>query len=138
MKKTLTKVLATVLACGLMFTATACGGKNNDNAGKTAIKTSFFIGEFGDEWIKSVARDWNKTNDKFYVEVKNTLNLGDTFTGYFLHALLCGQPPEEALRVASAASAVMRRRIRGDSASGVSEREAVETETERVGMTSGV
>ena len=78
MKKTLTKVLTTVLACGLMFTAAACGGKNNDNAGKTAIKTSFFIGEFGDEWIKDLAKEWSAKNDKYYIDVKNNLNLGGT------------------------------------------------------------
>ena len=78
MKKTLTKVLTTVLACGLIFTAAACGGKNNDNAGKTAIKTSFFIGEFGDEWIKDLAKEWSANNDKYYIDVKNNLNLGGT------------------------------------------------------------
>ena len=86
MKKMFKKLIGLTLAAGLVLSVAACGGGGGDNsgktsedvAGKTGIRLSYFLGEFGDEWIKSVARDWSKTNDKFYVEVKNTLNLGGT------------------------------------------------------------
>ena len=42
----------------------------------------------------------------FPVEAVDTTGAGDTFTGYCLHALLSGDPPEQALRIASAAAAI--------------------------------
>jgi len=78
MKRLLKNAVIAVLACSVLFGVTACKPKNDENKGKTAIKLSFFIGEFGDEWIKNLAKSWNATSEKYYVDVKTNLNLGGT------------------------------------------------------------
>lgn len=42
----------------------------------------------------------------FKAEAVDTTGAGDTFTGYFLNAVLCGENPEKALKTACAASAL--------------------------------
>lgn len=42
----------------------------------------------------------------FRVPVVDTTAAGDTFTGYFIHGISCGKTPEEALELASKASAI--------------------------------
>lgn len=42
----------------------------------------------------------------FKAEAVDTTGAGDTFTGYFLNAVLCGEKPEQALKTACAASAL--------------------------------
>ena len=89
MKKLFKKLLGLVMAASLAVSMAACNGNNNnsgggtsndsaDTKGKTAIKVSFFIGEFGDEWLKTLANEWSKTNDSYYIDVKSNLNLGGT------------------------------------------------------------
>lgn len=81
MKKWLKRVLGLTLAAGLLFSV-GCGKKpdkeEQNNKGKTAIKLSYFIGEFGDDWLKNIAKEWNGTSEKYYIDVKSNLNLGDT------------------------------------------------------------
>lgn len=81
MKKWLKRVLGLTLAAGLLLSV-GCGKKTDngdaDNKGKTAIKLSYFIGEFGDDWLKDIAKNWSKTNEKYYIDVKSNLNLGAT------------------------------------------------------------
>lgn len=87
MKNWLKKLLGLAMAAGLTLSAVACGGgdeskssdkTSTDTKGKTAIKLSYFIGEFGDEWLKEIAADWSKNNDSYYIDVKSNLNLGGT------------------------------------------------------------
>ena len=86
MKKWLKKLLGLALTATLAVSMTACGqgngggtsGNSEDNKNKTAIKLSYFLGEFGDEWLKTLANDWSKTNDSYYIDVKSNLNLGGT------------------------------------------------------------
>ncbi|MBR2730549.1 MAG: ribokinase [Clostridia bacterium] len=42
----------------------------------------------------------------FRVNAVDTTGAGDTFTGYCLHALLCGADPRDALRIGQAAAAI--------------------------------
>lgn len=78
MKKIFKSMVATFLACSVIGGAAACAPKNDENVGKTAIKLSYYIGEFGDEWLKEQAKAWSATNEKYYIDVKTNLNLGST------------------------------------------------------------
>lgn len=57
----------------------ACSNRTDQkNAGKTAINLSYFIGEFGDEWINELAEEWSDANENYYIDVNTNLNLGGT------------------------------------------------------------
>ena len=78
MKKVFKSTIAAVMACTVIAGGAACKPKVDENAGKTAIRLSYYIGEFGDEWLKAEAKDWSASNEKYYIDVKTNLNLGGT------------------------------------------------------------
>lgn len=78
MKKIFKSAIIALMACSVVGAAAACKPKDNENTGKTAIKLSYYIGEFGDEWLKTQAKEWSATNEKYYIDVKTNLNLGGT------------------------------------------------------------
>ena len=66
MKKNAFRAISLVMAAMLLcLPLTGCGGKNTDHAGKEEILVSYYTGEFGDDWIKNLAEQWNATNDKY-------------------------------------------------------------------------
>ena len=77
MKKKVFRVLSLLMAAMLLcLPMVGCGGgKDAAHAGKEEILISYYTGEFGDDWIKNLAEQWNATNDKYYVNAKGNLNL---------------------------------------------------------------
>ena len=77
MKKKVFRVLSLLMAVALLcLPMVGCGGgKDAAHAGKEEILISYYTGEFGDDWIKNLAEQWNATNDKYYVNAKGNLNL---------------------------------------------------------------
>ena len=78
MKRFIKSAMLAAMACSVIAGGAACKPNNDENKGKTAIRLSYFIGEFGDEWLKSQAKEWSASNEKYYVDVKTNLNLGGT------------------------------------------------------------
>ncbi len=78
MKRFIKSAMLVAMACSVIAGGAACKPNNDENKGKTAIRLSYFIGEFGDEWLKSQAKEWSASNEKYYVDVKTNLNLGGT------------------------------------------------------------
>lgn len=66
MKKKVLKAISLLMAVALLCLPMAgCGGgEDAANAGKEEIVVSYYTGEFGDEWIKNLAEQWNVTSDK--------------------------------------------------------------------------
>ncbi len=78
MKKNTLKLIALVLvALMLALPLAACNGDGRSSSGKEIINLSFFLGEFGDEWIKNLAAEWSATNDKYEVKTISHMNLCD-------------------------------------------------------------
>ncbi len=79
MKKNVCKMLCLVMALIMVCSLAACGGEGGgSSSGKTVINLSYYTGEFGDDWIKNLADQWNATNDKFEIKAKGNLNLSGT------------------------------------------------------------
>ena len=76
MKKKVFRVLSLLMAVALLcLPMVGCdGGKDAAHAGKEEILISYYTGEFGDDWIKNLAEQWNATNAKYYVNAKGNLN----------------------------------------------------------------
>lgn len=53
MKRFIKSAMLAAMACSVIAGGAACKPNNDENKGKTAIRLSYFIGEFGDEWLKS-------------------------------------------------------------------------------------
>ncbi len=78
MKKSITKTISLMLAVLMLaLPLTACGGSENSASGKEQINLTFYIGEFGDEWVNNLAAQWNATNDKYEVKVHSHMMLCD-------------------------------------------------------------
>lgn len=77
MKKHFIKSISVCLAAILPFSAAACG-KNEEHGDKEPINVSVYFGEFGYEWVSDLAKEWEKTNDGYYIDVEETMNLGGT------------------------------------------------------------
>ena len=81
MKKKVLRGMSLLLAAMLLCLPLAgCGGGETDpsSAGKEEITISYYTGEFGDDWIKNLAQQWNAANDKYYVNARGNLNLSGT------------------------------------------------------------
>ena len=71
MKNSWKKWLTLGLSSAFIFSSVACGGDVVDviDANKTQIYVAVYNGGTGVDWIKDLAKEWNKTNDKFEVVV---------------------------------------------------------------------
>lgn len=79
MKKVVIRAMSLLIVAVLLCLPLAgCGGgQDAEHAGKEVITVSYYTGEFGDDWIKDLAEQWNATNDKYYVKPKGNLNLSN-------------------------------------------------------------
>ncbi len=68
MKKVWKGIGATALAVGMIF-PTACGGEvvQKIDKNKTQLYISVYNGGVGTKWISDLAKEWNKTNEKYEV-----------------------------------------------------------------------
>ncbi len=80
MKKNVCKLLALALVLAMALSMAACGGGEGGTSasGKTVINLSYYTGEFGDDWIKDLAQQWNAANDKYEIKPNGNLNLSGT------------------------------------------------------------
>ncbi len=76
-KITTVALATTMLATGV--TACTSGGNSKKYEGREKISVSIFFGEYGIDWLKNIATEWNDTQtDKYYVDVKGDLNMANT------------------------------------------------------------
>ena len=81
-KKLVTMALSAVMAATVLLTS-GCGGTSGGGeskpAGKKAINVSLYFGEFGSDWLKKIASDFNEiTTSDYYVNVTDHKNLSAT------------------------------------------------------------
>ncbi len=76
MKKRTLKLISVALAVIMLaLPLSACGGSGGSASGKELINLSLYLGEFGDEWINSLAAEWNAANDKYEIKTSGHMNL---------------------------------------------------------------
>ncbi len=76
MKQRTLKLISMVLAAIMVaLPLSACGGKGKSKSEKEIINLSFYIGEFGDEWINKLADEWSATNNKYEIKAVSHMNL---------------------------------------------------------------
>lgn len=79
-KKLVTMALALVMSASVSLTA-GCGKKDDSaNYGdRKEINVSLYFGEFGVDWLKKIAKEWNdSTTSNYYVSVSDHKNLSST------------------------------------------------------------
>lgn len=79
-KKLVTMALALVMSASVSLTA-GCGKKDDsaDYGDKKEISVSLYFGEFGVDWLKKIAKEWNdSTTSNYYVSVSDHKNLSST------------------------------------------------------------
>ncbi len=78
MKKTIFKGMAVLMVGAMLLPMAACGGGEDDQyKGRKEIAVSYYIGEFGDEWLKTLATEWNDSQTEYYVKPYTNMNLSN-------------------------------------------------------------
>ncbi len=80
LKKIISVILVLSILSAFVVILASCNEEDDSNAGKQEIVLSYYTGEFGEDWIKGLAKKWSDANDKYYISVKGNLNLSSVIS----------------------------------------------------------